>query len=115
MAPMDTAPNFIGTLRIILGTDLEKILSTRLNRMDELDALVTLHQEFGGEPVRHVIEDALATYRDQAGKLRHYKKPSAIETLKYWRRAARVDAEVAELQSKLQRLPSTHTGKEQVP
>ena len=76
------------TLRTILGDDLEKIQGTRLNRLDELEALVALYQEFGEREVKRVIENALTTYRDRAGKLRHYEKVSAIETLEMSRRLA---------------------------
>jgi hypothetical protein len=72
---------FIDTVRTILGSNLEKVLQTRLNRMDELEALVTLYEEFGEKPVKRVIENALTTYRDRAGKLRHFEKVSAIEAL----------------------------------
>jgi len=83
------------TLETILGDDLEKILKTRLNRFVELEALVALYQEFGEGPVRRVVKNALTTYRDRAGKLRHYEKVSAIETLEWMRRQARAEAEWA--------------------
>jgi hypothetical protein len=88
--------NMIDQLRAILGDDLEKIKGTRLNRMDELEALIALYQEFGERPVKLVIENALTTYRDWGGKLRHLEKVSAIEALEGYRRSAKVDAECAE-------------------
>jgi hypothetical protein len=85
---MSQAP-LTDALRTILGDNLEKILATRLNRMVELEALITLYQEFGEEPVRRVIENALTTYRDRAGRLRHHEKVSAIEKLEWERRHLR--------------------------
>jgi hypothetical protein len=66
-----------------LGDDLEEILKTHLNRLDELEALVALHQEFGEEVARRVIETALR------GKRSRRHKVSAIEVLENWRRENR--------------------------
>jgi hypothetical protein len=77
---------FINTLRALLGNDLEKVMATRLSRMDELDALIALHREFGEAAVRRVISNALTTYLDRAGRRRHYDKVSAIEVLETYRR-----------------------------
>jgi hypothetical protein len=85
----------IDTLRIILGNDIERILKTRINRLDELEALVALHREFGAKPVKRVIENALITYLDQAGRRRHYEKVSAIAVLDDMRRIERADARYA--------------------
>jgi hypothetical protein len=71
----------IDQLRTLLGDDLEEIQKTRLNRLDELEALVALHQEFGEEVARGVIKTALR------GRRRH--KVSAIEVLEAWRREKR--------------------------
>jgi hypothetical protein len=80
----------------MLGDDLEKISGTRLNRIDELEALVALHREFGANSVKRVVENALTTYLDRAGRRRHYEKVSAIAKLDGMRRMARADAEYAE-------------------
>jgi len=86
---MSNSAPWIDTLRTLLGGDLDKLLATRLNRIDELDALVALYQEFGEALVKRVINNALTTYRDRAGRLRHYEKVSAIEELECMRRLAR--------------------------
>jgi hypothetical protein len=93
---LSQAAPLIDTLRTILGDDLEKILGTRLNRMDELEALVALYQEYGADSVKRVVENALTTYLDQVGRRRHYEKVSAIAKLNDMRRMARADAEYAE-------------------